>query len=315
MQEKIIVKIPSRCIFNLASFDILNGFGGGYGVALDTESYLSISFCKNKHVIIPKKYHQVIGHYISVFQSKLGREDFFHIKIDFDRRIQSHSGFASNMMIACSVVYALNQFYQEPFSFLECIQLIKDNYIEMDSEHVFNVPFYTANALYLLFYGGFGIINKRRSLIARETVSDEMKCMIIKTKAYLKNIDERRLYFVALDKDKKFDLEREKIILQDLPQIIQEKNYYQLAHNTQYIQNRGGEGVFRNHIDSKICSLREVISSFEQERLVTGFTNSFDIFVFTKKLNLVKKICQRYSLNYEMFSIDNIGLHCIKETK
>ncbi len=315
MQEKIIVKIPSRCIFNLASFDILNGFGGGYGVALDTESYLELSFHKNTHVLLPKKYHQLLLHYISAFQKKIGREDFFRIKIIFDSRIQSHSGFASNMMVACSVVYALNQLYQKPFSSLECIQMIKGNYIEMDSEHVFNVPFYTANALYLLFYGGFGIINKWRSLIMRENVSKEMKCTIVKTKAHFKNIDEKSLYFIAVAEDKKFDLEREKMILHDLPQIIQEKNYQQLSYDTQYIQNRGGESVFRNHIDSKLCSLKEVISSFEKERLVTGFTNSFDIFVFTKELNVVKKICQKYSLNYEIFSIDNIGLHCIKENK
>ena len=312
-EKRLIIKIPSRCIFNLSSFDFLNGFGGGYGVSLDTNSYLIINLSTDKNVIFPEEYSNLISYYISIFQQKIHKDDFFNVQLVFDSRIQCHSGFGSNMMVACAIIYALNIMYCEPFSIDECIDMIKKYYIEKDEDPEFDNFICTSNALYMIFLGGLCIVDKYKSLYFRKEISSKMFCFIIKTNNRWKNINRKDLLSKAVADDNKFDLEREKIILHKLPKFIEEDNYQELAYYTQYIQNRGGQKIYREYMESPLCSLDEVIKLFENKKMVTGFNNGSNIYVFTKEFDEVKKICKKYSLNYDVFSVDNQGLCCIEQ--
>lgn len=308
---KLVIRIPSRCIFNLASFDILNGLGGGYGVALDTNSYLTINFSSDKNRILPEEYSNLISYYISIFQQKIHKKDFFNIQLSFDSRIQSHSGFASNMMIACAVIYALNQMYHEPFSVDECIDMIKEHYIEKEADPEFDSFICTANALYMIFLGGFCIIDKHKVLCARKKISSEMCCFIIKTNSKWKNINKKDLLAKAILEDKKFDFVREEIISSRLPKILEEENYQELACYTQLIQNSGGQKIYRKYMESSLCNLDVLIQLLESKNFITGFNNGSNIFVFTDRVLDVEKICQAFSLNYDIFMINNTGLCCV----
>lgn len=306
------IKIPSRCIFNLASFDILNGLGGGYGLALDTDSLLTISI-SDKEKIIAKKYQTIIKYYLEIMKHILDIKENFTINLTFDKRIKPHSGFASNMMVACSLIYGINKMYNDPLTKEECFSIIKENYKEEDCEHIITQSFYTGNSLYTIYSGGLVIVSKDKECYQKFIIDNKMKCVIIKTEAKKRITDELKLHKLALKSDKVFAKEREKIIFTILPLLIKKKDYTSLAYYTKFIQSNGAQKVFRDNIYSNMINIPRVLEQLEDNNLITGLTNSFDIFVFTSNLSFIEKLSKEEKFNYDIFKINNNGLKIIKD--
>lgn len=312
ISKSLKVKIPSRSIFNLASFDILNGQGGGYGIALDTDSFLTISV-SNKEKIICRKYQTIIKYYLKIMKKVLNIKDNFTIRITFDKRIKPHSGFASNMMVACSLIYGINKIYDSPLTKEQCFSIIKENYKEEDCDHILTQSFYTGNSLYTIYLGGLIIVSKDKQNYQRFIIDSDMKGIIIKTKAKKRITDELTLHNLALRNDETFAKEREEIIFTILPDIIKKKDYKAVAYYTKYIQNNGAQKVFRDNVYSKKVNITKVLEQLEENDFITGLTNNFDIFVFTSNISFIEKLSKKEKFSYDIFDINNNGLETIKD--
>ena len=140
-----------------------------------------------------------------------------------------------------------------------------------------------------------------------------MKCVIIKTEAKKRITDELKLHKLALKSDKVFAKEREKIIFTILPLLIKKKDYTSLAYYTKFIQSNGAQKVFRDNIYSNMINIPRVLEQLEDNNLITGLTNSFDIFVFTSNLSFIEKLSKEERFNYDIFKINNNGLKIIKD--
>ena len=62
-----------------------------------------------------------------------------------------------------------------------------------------------------------------------------------------------------------------------------------------------------------MINIPRVLEQLEDSNLITGLTNSFDIFVFTSNLSFIEKLSKEEKFNYDIFKINNNGLKIIKD--
>ena len=62
-----------------------------------------------------------------------------------------------------------------------------------------------------------------------------------------------------------------------------------------------------------MINIPRVLEQLEDNNLITGLTNSFDIFVFTSNLSFIEKLSKEERFNYDIFKINNNGLKIIKD--
>lgn len=288
---------------------------GGIGIALDMQNTISIEALPNatEDIILHSKV-AVIKHFLIIMRQLFNSNIHFKVTVNFDKNMNEHCGLASNSMLSNAIVYGINYLFGNVLDKNELVQILDDNFVEEQDGFLVR-DICTGIAHNVCAFGGLCIVSTNGKLIKKFDFPSEYKVFLIKT-SKINNIDNIKTEESIVDLLKKYDtntLEKSYAILNELIPALNTNDFTKLFKYNYDFQHFNYDKNILDYYFINDLPVRNILSNFENlPNVMAGLsTNAKFLFVISSNVDLIKDICIKENLKFDIYSINNNGVHTI----
>lgn len=324
MKKKVKLKIPSRYhidVMDIQKMHIGKVGGGGIGIGINMNCYVSLEFVEENEDIIICKKKKLVKYYLDLMRSVLHINQHFKITEDMDERYESHNGMGSNVMIQNSIVYGINYLYGCPLSKLELISLLRAHYIEEEYGHIMDKVYCSGVGNNTIMFGGLCFIDENGELIFNKIIPESFK--VITMKASFNDIFENE----NIDKDEvvvnlrkrndinKFFYKKNKIIRNKIIPDLLENKYDSLIEEMKNFAMLDDSFVLSQKCRINDITYNELYNTIMDipNTIMRVASNSPNVCLITDRVKEVKNICNKNNIGIRIYDINNTGIEIIEK--
>ena len=288
---------------------------GGIGLSLDLKNIITIEYLpnENKDFIFHHK-KAVIEHCLIIMRRLFNTSAHFKVEVQFDENMSEHCGLASNSMLSNAVLYGINHIFGDFLTKEDLIEILDNNFVEEHDGFLVR-DICTGIAHNVCSLGGLCIVSDNGKLIKKFDFPDIYKVFLIKTsKVYhISNIKTEESIVELLKKYDTNIYERSYKILNEIIPDLNKNNFSSLFRYNHHLQHVDNTKNILDYYFINDLPVSQVLLAFENlPNVMAGLsTNAKFIYIISSDIELIKKICIKNNLNFNIFSINNNGIDTI----
>lgn len=319
--DRAEVAFPARIHITLIDsnrFDFGKPGAGGMGFAVQMRNKLRVAVHNKDEVICPKYIKPVLLHILCVMKKVFSFKYGLKINLVTDEFFRPHKGLGYTTTITTACAEAINILFGSPLSKDNVKELVSINYGEVKG-NILTRGTETGVGPHLVLNGGFVVVGGESRVVYSRKFFPDLKLALIDPGCYRirhKGSEHAPIMRKIQNEDLSFRYQKAYLTIMDLIPALYCDQIERIGSIIWRFQF-GGNNLYEfdkytdngKRLMDVMCSIRYGCG----DKSIVGFSSVGPIiYVITRNLSTVKKICDTYNVRWTATRVDNTGLTVIK---